>query len=84
MWKGLFLRVIETHGHARDCFSFEVEKNLFTGDALIPGINVFTKLKYADKEIAGNPITRIFDQFDDLTIIWIKHESSCFLGDLKF
>jgi len=83
LWKGLFLRVIETPGHGRDCLSFEVEKNLFTGDALIPGIKVYTKTKYGDKEVARNSINRIFDQFDDLTIIWPGHESSCFLGDLK-
>jgi hydroxyacylglutathione hydrolase len=83
LWKGSFLKVIETPGHGRDCLSFEIEKNLFTGDALIPGIKVFTKRKYGDKDIAQNSITRIFDQFDDLTIIWPGHERSCLLGDLK-
>lgn len=83
LWKGLILRVIETPGHGRDCLSFEVEKNLFTGDALIPGIKVFTKNKYGDKEIAENTITKIFNQYEDQTIIWPGHESSCFLGDLK-
>ena len=38
----------------------------------------YIRINLEQKEAA-----KIFDQFDDLTIIWPGHESSCFLGDLK-
>ena len=83
LWQDISLIVYETPGHDRDCLSFLIGKNLFTGDALIPGIKVFTKLKYSDKTQAGNSIKRIFEQFDDDTMIWAGHENNCLLGDLK-
>lgn len=63
LWDSIFARVIETPGHNRDCISFHIDKNLFTGDALIPGIKVHTKLKYSNKTIADNSIKKIFDVF---------------------
>lgn len=83
LWNGITLNVWETPGHDRDCLSFQIEKNLFTGDALIPGIKIFTKLKYSDKTLAVNSIQKIYEQFDDDTIIWPGHENNCLLGDLK-
>lgn len=84
LWKDLFLNVFETPGHNRDCLSFQMEKNLFTGDALIPGIKVVSKMKYGDKTQAEKSIKRIFEQFDNDTMIWPGHENNCLLGDLKY
>jgi len=84
LWKDISLNIFETPGHDRDCLSYQIEKNLFTGDALIPGIKVYTKLKYSDKTQAANSIQRIFEQFDDNTMIWPGHENNCLLGDLKY
>lgn len=84
LWKDILLNVFETPGHDRDCLSYQIKKNLFTGDALIPGIKIYTKLKYSDKTQAANSIQRIFEQFDDNTMIWPGHENSCLLGDLKY
>lgn len=84
LWKDISLNVFETPGHDRDCLSYQIEKNLFTGDALIPGIKVYTKLKFSDKTQAANSIQRIFEQFNDNTMIWPGHENNCLLGDLKY
>jgi hydroxyacylglutathione hydrolase len=83
LWNNIILKVIETPGHDRDCISFLVNENLFTGDALIPGIKVHTKLKYSNKKLAEESINRIFNEFDDKTIIWPGHEDKCLLFDLK-
>jgi len=83
LWNDITLKVLETPGHDRDCLSFQVEKNLFTGDALIPGIKVHTKLKYSNKILAEESIKRIIDQFDNDTIIWPGHGENCFLETLK-
>jgi hydroxyacylglutathione hydrolase len=83
LWKNIILKVIETPGHDRDCISFLVNENLFTGDALIPGIKVHTKLKYSNKKLAEESINRILNEFDNKTIIWPGHEDKCLLIDLK-
>ena len=83
LWEGIFMNVFETPGHNRDCLSFQIEKNLFTGDAFIPGIKVITKMKYGDKTQAANSIKRIFKQFDDDMMIWPGHKNNCFLGGIK-
>lgn len=83
LWNDITLKVIETPGHDRDCLSFQVEKNLFTGDALIPGIKVHTKLKFSNKILAEESVRRIIDQFNNDTIIWPGHGKNCFLEILK-
>ncbi len=77
----IYANVISTPGHNNDCLSFEIENNLFTGDALIPGIKVHTKSKYSNKSLAFNSIQRIFKQFNENTIIWPGHENEC---ELKY
>lgn len=84
LWKDVFLDSIETPGHNRDCMSFHVQNNLFTGDALIPGIKVVTKIKYGDKIQAANSIKRIFELFNDETLIWPGHKDNCLLGTLRY
>jgi len=84
LWNDLTLRVLETPGHDRDCLSFQVEKNLFTGDALIPGVKVHTKLKHSNKILAENSIKRIIEQFDNNIIIWPGHGENCLLETLKY
>lgn len=82
LWEDTTLKVIETPGHDRDCVSFLVGKNVFTGDALIPGIKVFTKFKYSDKQQAANSINKVIKLSDDESVIWPGHENSCLVKDL--
>jgi len=82
LWDNSFVNAIETPGHDRDCLSFHINENLFTGDALIPGVKVFTKLKYSDKFLAKKSIQRIMEQFDDNTIIWPGHGEMCILCNI--
>jgi len=83
LWNENVLKVLETPGHDRDCLSFQVGKNLFTGDALIPGIKVHTKLKHSDKTLAENSIKRIFTEFEADTMLWPGHGINCLLSALK-
>ena len=82
LWNNTYLNVIETPGHDRDCLTFQIGNNLFTGDALISGIKVHTKLKYSDKILAANSIKKILEQFDGNTMIWPGHENECKLKHL--
>lgn len=83
LWKDITLKVLETPGHDRDCLSFYVEKNLFTGDALIPGIKVHTKLKFSNKTQAEESLQKIFEEFSDDTKIWPGHANNSLLGNIK-
>ncbi|WP_332456906.1 MBL fold metallo-hydrolase [Petrimonas sp.] len=79
LWDNIFVKVIETPGHDRDCISFNIDKNLFTGDALIPDVKIFTKLKYGNKYQAEHSIKRIFEHFAYDTIIYPGHGEICTL-----
>ena len=83
LWDSIYLNVIESPGHDRDCLSFQIERNLFTGDALIPGVKVVAKRKYGDKNQAKSSIERIFKEYKEDTIIWPGHKDSCLLKDLQ-
>ena len=76
-------KVISSPGHNNDCISFHIENNLFTGDALIPGVKIHTKSKQSNKTIAKNTVKRIFESFDDNTIIWPGHKDESLLGFIK-
>ena len=82
LWDEVILKVFETPGHDRDCISFLVEKNLFTGDALIPGIKVHTKSKHGDKIIAKETIKKMFELFQSNIMIWPGHSNNCLLSDV--
>jgi glyoxylase-like metal-dependent hydrolase (beta-lactamase superfamily II) len=82
MWEDYKISVLETPGHGMDCVSFFVNGNLFTGDALIPGVKVFTKNKDANKEEAIRSINRLLEQFDANTMIWAGHEENCPLATI--
>jgi len=82
LWNGITLDVFETPGHDRDCLSFQIQNNLFTGDAYIPGLKVHTKSKYSDKTKAEESVKRIFEEFGKDTMIWPGHKESSFLLDL--
>jgi glyoxylase-like metal-dependent hydrolase (beta-lactamase superfamily II) len=47
---GFCISIYRTPGHTPGCLSFCIGNYLFTGDALIPGIPVVTKLPGGDKE----------------------------------
>jgi len=76
LWKTTILFVYETPGHSPDCLSFFVENMLFTGDAFIPGVKVFTKLTNGNKFTAERSIQKIFDFFDSKTLIYPGHGES--------
>lgn len=55
------IEVIATPGHSSSCLSYKMGRNLFTGDAYIPGINTCTKLPGGNKDLALKSITLLSD-----------------------
>lgn len=53
------VQIYETPGHDPSCLTYICENNAFTGDAYIPGINVFTGFPYSKKPQAAASVERI-------------------------
>jgi glyoxylase-like metal-dependent hydrolase (beta-lactamase superfamily II) len=82
LWQGIDMTVYETPGHSRDCLSFATGLNLFTGDALIPGHKVITRMKFGDEQLAVQSLNRIWSMFSYDTRIYPGHEKDCLLAEL--
>ncbi len=80
--ENIYANVISTPGHNNDCLSYEINQYLFTGDALIPGIKVFTKSKFGNKLHAKKSIERIFNNYNSETLICPGHGDICQLEDI--
>ena len=83
LYNNFTLNVFETPGYDRDCLSFQIENNLFTGDAYIPGIKVHTKSKYSDKTQAELSIKRIFEEFGEDIMIWPGHLNKSYINEIN-
>jgi hydroxyacylglutathione hydrolase len=82
LWPDFYLDILETLGHSRDCLSFYIKENLFTGDALIPDHKVVTKMKFGDAELAEKSLKIIFDKFDLITRVWPGHGNGYLLNEM--
>ena len=76
--------VIATPGHSPSCLSYKISSSmgsefhgfkgvLFTGDAFIPGINVFTKFPKANKQLAEKSRTLLSQMESEGYIIYCGH-----------
>jgi len=70
---GEVVRVFKTPGHDPSCLCFEVDGRLFTGDAFIPGVKVFTGFPKSDKKLAAASEQRILTLSEGLTVC-LGHE----------
>ena len=69
------IEVMRTPGHDESCVTYKIGKNLFTGDAYIPGIKVFTGFPGADKEKASFYADKLAAMEADGYIIHCGHHS---------
>ena len=70
------IMAIATPGHHIGCLSFQYLQFCFTGDSLIPGIAVVTKLKTGNKQMALQSIAKLKIHLDLNTIIMPGHGES--------
>lgn len=83
LWNDVMLKVHATPGHNTESLSFQIGGHLFTGDALIPGVKVFTKFHGGNKLQAKETIDRIFSLFSGEQMIWPGHGEECKLENIK-
>jgi len=76
-------KVLYTPGHNRDCVSYNINKYIFTGDALMPDFKIHTRSKYGDKVLAKDSIYRIINNFNGDTVICPGHGKMTLLKEVK-
>ena len=59
LFEGVYADVFFTPGHDESCLCYEVDGNLFTGDAYIPGIKTVTTFPHSSKKKALESDLRI-------------------------
>lgn len=69
------LKVISLHtpGHNSGSLSFVIGNFLFTGDSLIPGHRIVTKLKGGNKEQAQRSLKRLIDSLENVNYLAPGH-----------
>lgn len=78
------IEVLETTGHNRDCLTFYSNEGfVFTGDALINGIKVVAKSKYADKEQVIVSINKILARSSLDDVLCPGHNERCKISNCK-
>lgn len=77
------IHVHYTLGHNEESLSFYIKGNLFTGDALIPGVRVYTKFHGGDRQKATSSIQKIVKEFDGQTMIRPGHGEDCLLCECE-
>jgi glyoxylase-like metal-dependent hydrolase (beta-lactamase superfamily II) len=56
---GTPVKVYETPGHAASCLTYIIDDKIFTGDAYIPGVKVFTGFPHSNRKQAQASVERI-------------------------
>ena len=59
LYEGIYANVYFTSGHDESCLCYEVGKDLFTGDAYIPGVKTVTTFPHSNKKKAHESDLRI-------------------------
>lgn len=69
------IEVIATPGHDTSCLTYKMGKNLFTGDAYIPGVKVFYKFPRGNREQALSSYKMLSNMGDNGFRIFCGHHS---------
>ena len=70
--QGVYADVYYTPGHDESCLCYEVEENLFTGDAYIPGVKTVTTFPHSSKKKALESDFRISSMVRGMKV-WPGH-----------
>lgn len=83
-WRGEAIDLIEAKGHTNRSMCVYVGGALFSGDTMIYNTKPFLKKKYgASSEDLRITLERIYDLYDDNTIVYAGHGEPFRLGDMR-
>lgn len=66
---GETVTVYETVGHDPSCLCYRIGNRLFTGDAYIPGVKVFTGFPYSNRQQAQQSVERILQLSENCLVM---------------
>lgn len=69
------IEVIATPGHSSSCMSYKIDNNLFSGDAYIPNVKVFSGFPGGNKELAIESYSLLDDMNKQGYNIYCGHHS---------
>lgn len=73
LYQNVKLEIFQTPGHYTGSLTFKLDNYWFTGDSLVPGYPVVTKLKGGDRRINQVSLDRLFGMFSEDDIICSGH-----------
>ena len=68
LFEGVYANVYYTPGHDESCLCYEIDENLFTGDAYIPGVKTVTTFPHSSKKKALESDLRISSLARGMTV----------------
>jgi len=84
LWKNMSVDVIFTPGHTTDSITFLIDKYVFSGDSLIPGIkNVYRKKSGGNSEENIKSINSIYNTFMEYNVLLPGHGAENTLAKSK-
>ena len=84
LYEGIYLEVLETPGHNAGSLTFKINNTIFTGDSLIPGLPVVTKLKSGNKLEVQKSIAKIKTNTTSDCTIYPGHGKSVDFKDINW
>lgn len=69
------IEVIATLGHSPSCITYKIGQNLFTGDAYIPGVKIFTSFPRGNKKQSLESIALLSEMEGQGFYIYCGHHS---------
>jgi len=82
VWEGFRLEFIQTPGHSAGGICIGMDRNLFTGDTIIPGVPTVVKLPGGDRHVLEFTVESLFNRFQKDTVVYPGHGNPCWLGDI--
>ena len=68
LFEDIVITAMLTPGHDKSCITYYTDKELFTGDSYIPGIEVFTSFPRSNKADSEISLTKIYKLFESRKI----------------
>jgi hydroxyacylglutathione hydrolase len=82
VWEGFRLELIRTPGHSAGGICIGMDRNLFTGDTIIPGVPTVVKLPGGDRHVLQCTVEALFNRFQKDTVVYPGHGNPCWLRDI--
>ena len=84
LFHNIHFEVVATPGHNEGSLTFKIEDSIFTGDSLIPGTPVVTKLKSGNKNQALSSIIKIRNSIAKNATVYPGHGESVFVDEINW